>query len=429
MEYALITGAASGMGRIYAHRLHEMGYGIVAVDIRREELEKLTDELAGSESRVLPICIDLSKVDAAARIAALTKDLDVGILINNAGMIKVAPTAAVPSDRLAAMMGLHCTTPLLLCHEFVPRMQAAGSGYVLNISSICAWMDWPLIGMYGNTKRFVKGYSRSLRLECAGSGVSVTTALFGAVDTPLFGFPDKAVRRMKRLGVMISPEKAVSKALGAMFRRRRTVVPGLGNKLVIPLLALVPDSVLRAAVRKFGKHFSNIRPAVTGDIPLIRKMADVAFRHTYGPILTPQQIDYMMDWMYSEESLRRQMTGEQNAFFLYEGKGYVSIRPDGEADGVSRFHLEKLYVLPQYQGQGIGKFLLEAAVGHARTLAGGDVRVELNVNRHNPAVGFYRKMGFTIDHDVDNPIGGGYFMNDHIMAAVFPISGASCQRS
>lgn len=74
--------------------------------------------------------------------------------------------------------------------------------------------------------------------------------------TPLFGFPDKAVRWMKRLGVMISPEKAVDRALVAMFRRRSRVVPGFGNKLAIPLLPLVPDCLLRAAVRKFGKYFS-----------------------------------------------------------------------------------------------------------------------------------------------------------------------------
>lgn len=236
------------MGRIYAFRLHAMGYGIIAVDISKEGLDNLSNEIHD----ILPICIDLSQPDASVKIAELTADLKVEVLVNNAGMISVAPTVEIPSSRLSAMMALHCTTPLLLCREFIPRMQAAGCGYVLNVSSICAWMDWPLIGMYGNTKRFVKGYSRSLRVECAGTGVSVTTALFGAVDTPLFGFPEKAVRWMKRLGVMISPEKAVDKALAAMLRRRKRVIPGLGNKLVIPLLPLVPDCLLRAAAGKFG---------------------------------------------------------------------------------------------------------------------------------------------------------------------------------
>lgn len=417
-KYALVTGAASGMGRIYALRLSAMGYGVVAVDICQDKLDALVQELG---EKVIPICLDLSATTAAAQIAALTGDLAVEVLVNNAGMISVASTVDIPQDRLAAMMALHCTTPLLLCREFVPRMQAAGCGYVLNVSSICAWMDWPLIGMYGNTKRFVKGYSRSLRIECAGTGVSVTTALFGAVDTPLFGFPEKAVRRMLRLGVMISPEKATDKALGAMFRRRRRVVPGLGNKLAIPLLPLVPDCLLRAAVRKFGKFFTagapKIRQAGLEDIPLIRKMADVAFRETYKSIITPEQIDYMMDWMYSAGSLERQMTEERNAFFLCDGKGYASIRPDGEKDGRSRFHLEKLYVLPEYQGKGVGRALLGRALEYARAQAGGEAIVELNVNRNNPAVGFYEKMGFTVDHDVDNPIGNGFFMNDHIMVS------------
>lgn len=242
------------MGRIYSFRLHAMGYGIIAVDICKDGLDRLANEIQD----IFPINIDLSRPEAAAQIAELTAGLQVEVLVNNAGMISVAPTVEIPSSRLSAMMALHCTTPLLLCREFIPRMQAAGCGFVLNVSSICAWMDWPLIGMYGNTKRFVKGYSRSLRVECAGTGVSVTTALFGAVDTPLFGFPEKAVKWMKRLGVMISPEKAVDKALAAMMRRRRRVVPGIGNKLAIPLLPLVPDCLLRAAARKFGPRIKKV---------------------------------------------------------------------------------------------------------------------------------------------------------------------------
>lgn len=162
-----------------------------------------------------------------------------------------------------------------------------------------------------------------------------------------------------------------------------------------------------------------IRPAGPDDIPLIRSIAEKAFRETYMYILSPEQIDFMMEWMYSEESLRRQMQEEGNAFFLYEDKGYVSIRPDGYRQDRSLFHLEKLYVPQQYQRKGIGRKLLWKAIAYAKMYSVGVPIVELNVNRNNPAVGFYEKNGFSIEREVDNPIGQGFFMNDYIMAIDF----------
>lgn len=258
MEFALITGAASGMGRIYVLRLAAAGYGIAAVDRDREGLERLEKDLSEvGAGAFVPIVQDLSEADAAAKVhRALVEaapGVAVSVLVNNAGFIFTTEISSTDPAKLQAMMAVHCTTPLLLCREFVPEMMAAGRGYVLNISSVCAWMDWPMIGMYGNTKRFVKGYSRSLRLECRGSGVSVTTAIFGAVDTPLFGFSEKTRRWLRRLGFMITPERAVDKALMGMFRRHARVLPGFGNRLLIPLLPLLGDGVISRAYRRFGK--------------------------------------------------------------------------------------------------------------------------------------------------------------------------------
>lgn len=260
-RYALITGCGSGMGRIYALRLASEGYGIVAVDINSAALDDLCSQLFSGEGPsvpVIPIAADLSKSASVQLIASKVDEAGavVEVLVNNAGMIFTTPIADTAPAKLEAMMGLHCTIPLLLCREFVPRMKAVGKGYVLNISSICAWMPWPVIGMYGNTKRFIKGYSRSLRVECAGSGVSVTTAFFGAVDTPLFGFSEKLSRLMLSLGVMISPQKAVDKALAAMFRRKKSVMPGLLNKITVAVVPLVPDWLLVRLVRRYARYLT-----------------------------------------------------------------------------------------------------------------------------------------------------------------------------
>ena len=161
-----------------------------------------------------------------------------------------------------------------------------------------------------------------------------------------------------------------------------------------------------------------IRRASVEDIPSIRAMADIAFRDTYKDILSPEQMEYMMDWMYSEANLRDQMESRGDVFCIEEGRGYVSFRPDGSAgDGRKLFHLEKLYVLPRWQKTGLGRKLFDRAVAEMRDAAGGSpLRVELNVNRSNPAVSFYEHLGMVKDRTGDFPIGGGFFMNDYIMA-------------
>ncbi len=157
-----------------------------------------------------------------------------------------------------------------------------------------------------------------------------------------------------------------------------------------------------------------LRRASESDIPLIRQVAEVAFPATYREILTPSQLDYMMDWMYSEESLRTQFR-EGHCFYLafLDGApcGYVSVEREGEA----LFYLQKIYVLPQAQGHGIGGRLFRQAVAHVRRLSPTPCRLELNVNRHNRALHFYEHMGMRRLREGDFPIGGGFYMNDYIM--------------
>ena len=110
-------------------------------------------------------------------------------------------------------------------------------------------MSWPGIGMYGNTKRFVRDYSRELRIECQKTGVSITNAYFGAVDTPLIPLKDSLRKLARGLMVMITPEKAVERALRATFKRRRGTMPGFLNKLFWPFIVILPDCLLGLAYR------------------------------------------------------------------------------------------------------------------------------------------------------------------------------------
>lgn len=163
-----------------------------------------------------------------------------------------------------------------------------------------------------------------------------------------------------------------------------------------------------------------ITRASVSDLMLIHDMADVVFRHTYKDILSSEQMEYMMEWMYSLDNLRKQLD-EGHVYFIASDDdrpcGYVSVQPEGTAqDGVMLFHLQKIYVLPSDQGHGIGKLLFDRAAAFAREASGGlRARIELNVNRNNPAVGFYRHLGMDILRQGDFHIGNGFYMNDYIM--------------
>jgi short-subunit dehydrogenase len=119
-------------------------------------------------------------------------------------------------------------------------------------------MSWPGIGMYGATKRFVKDYSRELRIECQKTGVSVTNAYFGAVDTPLIPLKESLRKLARGLAVMIRPEKAVDRALNATFRRRRGVMPGVLNHIFKPICLILPDCLLGWIYRKAKPYLMKV---------------------------------------------------------------------------------------------------------------------------------------------------------------------------
>ena len=258
-RYALVTGAASGMGRIYSRELALKGYNVILVDINAAGLDE-TASMIGEEVKVLSIVQDLSLMDAADRIYERTEaeKCEVEVLVNNAGVMFCQGLAETSEKMLNVIMMVHMNTPLMLCRKYVGAMKERGCGYILNISSLAAWMIWPGIGMYGCTKRFVRHYSRELRTECRKTGVSVTNAYFGAVDTPLVPLKESLRKLARILAVMIRPEKAVDRALKATFRRRRGVMPGLLNKIFLPLIVIVPDCLLAWIYRKAKPYLMKV---------------------------------------------------------------------------------------------------------------------------------------------------------------------------
>jgi len=178
-----------------------------------------------------------------------------------------------------------------------------------------------------------------------------------------------------------------------------------------------------------------ITPAGLNDIAFIRSVSERTWPSTYGHIISQEQIDFMLDWMYSDASLEKQMH-TSCAFYIasiknedgqWDAVGFCSVSPDDEEEGEynstekvagSKAHkLNKLYVLPSAQGTGAGKALLNKSIEVAK--AADSSSLFLQVNKLNTAYTFYLKHGFIKEAEFKFDIGNGFFMDDYVMRLSF----------
>jgi ribosomal protein S18 acetylase RimI-like enzyme len=155
-----------------------------------------------------------------------------------------------------------------------------------------------------------------------------------------------------------------------------------------------------------------IRKATVEDIPLIRRLTLQVWPQTYAPILSRAQIDYMLDMMYSEVSLKKQMEDGCRFIFVNEGEKPVGFACYQELKA-GKWKLHKIYVLISQQGKGTGKFMIDHVISEIRQQ--GATTLELQVNRNNKAKGFYEKLGFVERETIKLDIGNGFVMDDYVM--------------
>ena len=156
-----------------------------------------------------------------------------------------------------------------------------------------------------------------------------------------------------------------------------------------------------------------IKKAGVIDIPLIRELTFRVWPQTYASILSQAQIDYMLEMMYSEDSLKKQMNEDGCRFIIiYEDGNPVGFASYNE-EQPQRWKLNKIYVLPGQQGKGTGKYMINYITEEIKKSEGSSLF--LQVNRYNNAKVFYERLGFTETDFINLDIGNGYFMNDYIM--------------
>lgn len=246
-RWALITGASSGIGAAFARQLAEAGWNLALVSNRQEENNRLARELEeryGVECQTL--CLDLSQTTAGEELYRWAQGWHIApeVVISNAGILQFGLLERIAPEALEQITTLHCTTPTLIARRFGADMAARKGGYILLVSSITAWMPYPTISTYAATKSYLKSLGQSLWYELRDRGVGVTTLFPSAVDTPLYNLDEGVRRRLRQLGLMLTPEEVARKGLKALFARRRHAIPGCAAKLIVLLCRLLPACAL-----------------------------------------------------------------------------------------------------------------------------------------------------------------------------------------
>jgi uncharacterized protein len=225
---ALITGASSGIGAIYADRLADAGFDLILVARRIDRLRTLAEGLTTRTGRSIEIlAADLTESAGLASIEnVLRSDASITMLVNNAGIGGTAPLLQSDIHEMERMIALNVNAPTRLAYAAAPAFVARGRGTIVNIASIVAVAPEVLNGVYGGSKAYVLAFSQSLRHELADKGVRVQVVLPGATATDFWNVAGTPVEHLPQAMVM-SADDLVDAALAGLAQGEFATIPAL----------------------------------------------------------------------------------------------------------------------------------------------------------------------------------------------------------
>src|SRR5258708_5667760 len=228
---ALVTGASSGIGAIYADRLAKRGYDLILVARNQTRLAALAKRLKDETGRsVETIAADLNdKTDLARIETTLRTNTSITLLVNNAGVGAAAPLLNSDIEKMDEMIRLNVGALTRLTYAAVPGFVARGGGTIVNISSIVAISPETLNGVYGGSKAFVLAFSQSLQHELAQKGIRAQAVLPGATATEFWDIAGLPVHNL-RAGTVMSAEDLVDAALAGLDQGEVVTIPSLPDK-------------------------------------------------------------------------------------------------------------------------------------------------------------------------------------------------------
>ena len=224
---ALITGASSGIGAIYAQRFAARGHDLVLVARRADRLADLATQLQQAHGvSVRTIAADLSTEAGMADIEATLRDEQIDLLINNAGMGPISPNADLSDEAASQTLALNVTALMRLTRAALPGMRARKSGTIINIGSVLAFHAMPVTSLYSATKAFVLTYSRAIQQEVQAAGIHVQAVLPAGTVTDFYEAAGVPIANFDQ-SVFMTAENLVDAALAGLDRGEEVTLPSV----------------------------------------------------------------------------------------------------------------------------------------------------------------------------------------------------------
>lgn len=227
---ALVTGASSGIGAVYADRLARAGYDLILVARRAEKLRELARAITTRTGRsVETIAADLTDADDLARVeGVLQTDASITVLVNNAGIGATAPLLQSNVADMEHVIALNVKVLTRLAYAAAPAFVARGAGTIINIASIVALAPELLNGVYGGSKAYVLAFSQSLQHELADKGVRVQVVLPGATATDFWDVAGLPVSHLPP-EIVMPVDVMVDAALAGLAQGEIVTIPALAE--------------------------------------------------------------------------------------------------------------------------------------------------------------------------------------------------------
>jgi short-subunit dehydrogenase len=225
---AVVTGASSGIGKVYADRFAKRGYDLLLVARRKDRLNELSKELQQKYGvKVDTLVADLTKKEDLEKVSTTIASNDkITVLVNNAGVAVVGPSAQIPIDDLDSQLDLNVRSVTHLSHAILPGFIKRNSGTLINIASVVAFFTLPISSSYSASKAHVLLYTMGLRDELANTGVRVQAVLPASTSTEIWDISGVGLHNLNPETVMTA-ENLVDAALTGLDQGETVTLPSV----------------------------------------------------------------------------------------------------------------------------------------------------------------------------------------------------------
>lgn len=244
---AVVTGASSGLGKVYADRLASRGYDLLLVARRADRLKDVATDLGSRYPvRVDILVADLAQPTDLTRVMEhLAADPAITLLVNNAGTSAVGPVADISIDTLTSMVALNITALTALTKAVLPAFQQRNAGTIINIGSVVGFTGYAMVPVYGATKAYVLNFTQALQLQLEGTGVRVQLVTPAATVSEIWDVVGVPIEQLEA-GTVMTTEDCVDAAMSGLDQGELITAPPVHDEKLVQRFEVAGQELLQA---------------------------------------------------------------------------------------------------------------------------------------------------------------------------------------